>query len=121
MKRLAVVSGAVLAIMVLASLVACKGGTFFDPGHEASGFTGSGNNDSKPARLPGNASYDEAMAKLDEIIAYCEAHPGPENDAVKGSLRQTKEMLSMMGEDGWSSPGKDTIIDAINFGISGLR
>jgi hypothetical protein len=42
MKRLAVVSGAILAIMVLVSLAACSGGTFFDPGHEASGFTGSG-------------------------------------------------------------------------------
>ncbi|MDR1024513.1 MAG: hypothetical protein LBL56_02210 [Treponema sp.] len=42
MKRFAVVSGAILTVMVLASLAACSGGIFLDPGHDASGFTGGG-------------------------------------------------------------------------------
>jgi hypothetical protein len=122
MKQIAVAFKALLLIAVLASLAACKGGTFTDPGHEASGFTGSGENTGgKPARLSRNASYKEAVAKIDEIIAYCEAHPGLENDAVKGSARQTRSMLSMYGvEDNWNSI-RDIIIDEIDFYISGLR
>jgi hypothetical protein len=40
MKRLAVVF-TVLAVMVLAALAACEGGTFTDPGHSESGLSGS--------------------------------------------------------------------------------
>jgi hypothetical protein len=122
MKQLTVVSGAVLAIIILASLAACSGGTFNDPGHEASGFTGSGGSTgSKPARLSSNASYDEALAKCDEIIAYCEAHTGQVNDAVKASARQTKGNMSLMGGNSYWSSTKDTWIDTINYYISSLQ
>ncbi|MDR3146788.1 MAG: hypothetical protein LBU00_00255 [Treponema sp.] len=38
MKRFTVVAGILLAIMVLALLAACSGGTFVDPGHESAGL-----------------------------------------------------------------------------------
>ena len=66
---------------------ACTGGTFVDPGHldgmvtsgNTSGFGGSdgggggGKKDgggAKPTELPASASYNDALAKLDAIIAY---------------------------------------------------
>jgi hypothetical protein len=122
MKQIAVAFKAVLLIAVLASLAACRGGTFNDPGHEASGFTDSGGSTGgKPTRLSSNASYDEALAKCDEIIAYCETHTGQVNDAVKASARQTKGNMSLMGGNSYWSSTKDTWIDTINYYISSLQ
>jgi hypothetical protein len=35
------------------------------------------NSGDKPAELAPNATHEEAMAKIDELIAYCQANPGP--------------------------------------------
>ena len=53
--------------MVLASLAACKGGTFTGPGYEGSGI-GDGDRGVKSAKLTYDAGYEEADDKLEEII-----------------------------------------------------
>ncbi|MDR3123778.1 MAG: hypothetical protein LBU16_08385 [Treponema sp.] len=112
MKQIAGTITTVLLIVVLASLAACGGGTFTDPSHTSGSGGDSGG---KPARLSSNASYDEAMAKLDEIIAYCQAHPGLENDSIKMNARQTRDMLS------WYGDINEEEIDLINFYVEALR
>jgi hypothetical protein len=128
MKQAFVIFRAVLAIMVLASLAACKGGTFNDPGHEAAGpgFTdgGSGGGSGgggggKPERLSNYASYEEAIDTLDEIIKYCDAHPGQPNDTIKLSAQQTKDAISLMSSN-WIAV-RSTHIGTINSYISSLK
>jgi hypothetical protein len=50
-----------------------------------------GNTVTKPAPLANNATIDEAIAKLDEIIAYCDSHSG--NTAVRSSASGMKTNL----------------------------
>jgi ABC-type glycerol-3-phosphate transport system substrate-binding protein len=121
MKQIVGVLKAVLMIAVLASLAACSGGAFSDPGHEASGLTdGSGGgveSGGKPEKLSNDASYDEAVAKLDEIIDYCDDHPGPGNDSAKASVEQVRQQLAMMGASAWDG----SLISSINAYISLLQ
>ncbi|MDR3139382.1 MAG: hypothetical protein LBT95_06875 [Treponema sp.] len=131
MKQLAVVFKAALALLILASLAACEGGTFSDPGHGTSGIaSGSGGGSSgggKPAKLSDDASYEEVLDKLDEIIDYCEAHPGPGNDSVKASAQSLRNMFSEYGFESWwnsatqNENDKQELIDAINAYISLLQ
>jgi hypothetical protein len=37
----------------------------------------------KPAKLSSSASYAQTVAKINEIITYCDAHPGNLNDFIK--------------------------------------
>jgi hypothetical protein len=81
MKHTAVIFKALLLFVVFAPLAGCKGGAFIDPGHVAatnggSGGSYSGGGGSKPSELSSNASYEEAIEKLDAIIDYCERNPG---------------------------------------------
>jgi hypothetical protein len=104
MKRFTVVAGTLLAIMALALLAACSGGTFTDPGHESAGLqsgegggtggnsggtggTSGGGGGSKPTELGSNASYSNAVDKLDEIIEYCEDHPVGANTSIKSTTQ----------------------------------
>jgi hypothetical protein len=54
----------------------------------------------KPADLPDNASYSDAIAKLDAIIEFCNAHPG--NETVKGTAQTRKTELQNIPETSWS-------------------
>ncbi|MDR3193319.1 MAG: hypothetical protein LBT87_09665 [Treponema sp.] len=123
MKQIAIALKAVLLITVLASLAACSGGTFVDPGHGGmgSGSGGSGGG-GKPARLSSDASYDEAADKLDEIIAYCEAHPGSANTGVKNGVEAFKiTAFSFINESYWSGRTARETIDVINAFIDELQ
>ncbi|MDR1099890.1 MAG: hypothetical protein LBL28_05350, partial [Treponema sp.] len=57
---------------------------------------------SKPALLSSNATYQQAIDKLDEIIEYCEDHPGTANDGVKSSARTMRDNLS---DSNWDIQG----------------
>jgi hypothetical protein len=117
MKRLALVSRAVLALVVLASLASCKGGAFTDPGQEeAYGGSGGSRSGAKPAMLSSGASYDDVKDKLYEIYEYCENHPGTANDAVMSYLALVEFTLT---EEFWDSNAQE-IIDGINAMIAGL-
>jgi hypothetical protein len=137
MKQIAVVFKAALLIAVLASLAACSGGTFVDPGHEAAGGgdnedggwldnggdggeegSGSGGGGGKPAKLSSSAGYSQAIAKLDEITAYCNTHPG--NDSVKSGVQSMKTSITSVGQTGWSYMASQ-IISSINSLIDILR
>jgi hypothetical protein len=117
MKRLAVVSRAVLALAVLMAFATCEGGAFVDPGRETSGLTGGGSGGGggggggglKPARLRSNASLEEALAKADEIIAYCYANPGRYQDLLEQQLPYLKEAI----REDWDEYSA-LIIDRIN-------
>jgi hypothetical protein len=100
MKRLTAVSGAALAIIVLSLFVTCN----IDP-------DGGG----KPAKLSDDATYEEALAKLDEIAAYCDAHPGPENDMVKNGVEVLRaSTFAYMQESYWSGKTAKEGIAVIN-------
>jgi hypothetical protein len=57
-------------------------------------------------------SYDKAVAKLDEIITYCNNNPGTVNDAVLANAVQLKTGMSTF-QSNWSSSGA-TAIASIN-------
>jgi hypothetical protein len=85
--------------------------------------TGDGNRDTpspsyKPRKL-GGATYVEAIAKLDEIINYCNNHPGTVNDAVLTNAVQLKAGMSAY-QSTWSS-SSGTAIDSINNLISTIQ
>ncbi|MDR1231900.1 MAG: hypothetical protein LBK61_10940 [Spirochaetaceae bacterium] len=116
MKLRGTVFRAFLLVAVFVSFAACSGGAFSDPGHKSSGG-GNGDNTSKPtkpAKLSSSASYTEAMAKISEIIVYCNAHPGTANDGIKEALQEVPT------QSDWNS-GKQDIIDAINEKIDELK
>jgi hypothetical protein len=140
MKQITVPFRTILLMVVLVSLAACSGGIFVDPGHggagggsysdgdfEGSGSTGSGSSTgggsgsgAKPARLSSTASYDEALAKLDEIIDYCEEHPGTGNNMVKSAAETTRDGISLNGQSNWSSLAS-SMIPSINTFIGQLQ
>jgi hypothetical protein len=126
MKRLTVVSRAVLALVVLASLAACSGGVFFDPGQDAAYGFGSGGGGggsrggAKPSSLSSGASFDEAYEKLWEIYEYCEDHPGTINDGIKLAIDQFGNTFINL-ESSWSGTVAQGAITAINSYISQLQ
>jgi hypothetical protein len=135
MKQIVSIFRAALLIAVLASLAACSG-SFIDPGHvdgivsmgggdfggDYSGGGGGGGDDeggggggSNISTLSSGASYSQANAKLDEIIAYCNAHPG--NDMVKSGAQALKSSMSA----GWDLTGSTYYINIINGYIDTLE
>ncbi|MDR1230676.1 MAG: hypothetical protein LBK61_04660 [Spirochaetaceae bacterium] len=121
MKRRVMVLRAFLLVAVFASFAACNGGTFYDPGQEESGpglggetpknpgqedsdLTGGGGGNGKPATLSSGASYQEAKAKLDAIIAYCADNPGAANSGVKNGAEAFKSTsFAYITESTWSN------------------
>jgi hypothetical protein len=117
MKRRAVVF-TVLAMVVFASLAACEGGSFTDPGHVAysggeSSGGGGGGGGSKPARIADsyNLSYDEAMDKADEIMEYCEKYSGPVNNLIKEEVYLWSAGIY---SNSWNSSMRATAIFTLN-------
>ena len=78
----------------------------------------------KPTDLSSNASYDQALAKVDEIIAYCEKFPaGSVNASVRlraEILRTNMIMPHFNLRNNWNSAGGQWISD-INTIISNLQ
>ena len=109
---------------------ACTGGTFVDPGHldgmvtsgNTSGFGGSdggggGKKDgggAKPTELPSSASYTDALAKLDAIIAYSGT-----TATQKTTAEGIKTAITAATSFAWSST-KAAQISAINILIGQL-
>jgi hypothetical protein len=129
MKHIPVIFRIALLIAVLASLAACSGGAFIDPGRGAGGASGGngtgtgtgtgGNGVSKPATLSTSASYNQALAKLNEIIEYCEDNPGTQNDGMKSGAQTWKTTFSTYAST-WGSSGP-TVISSINDLIDQLQ
>jgi hypothetical protein len=101
-KFLVRVLTAALVLGAAGLFMACEGG-FVDPGHIESfnggGFYGGGgggggndnqggDNDEKPAALSENATFDQVIAKLDEIIGYSGA-----SSSVKSLAEAYKKIL----------------------------
>jgi hypothetical protein len=122
MKQIAVVFRVFLLATVLVSLAACSGGTFVDPGHEVAGSSSGGVSiSSRPAKLSSNASYNEALAKLNEIIVYCSAHPGAVNNEMKEYAEMGRDWIIDLGERDWRGSTASDVIDAINDMIDQLE
>jgi hypothetical protein len=121
MKQIVVVFRVFLLMTVFASLAACSGGIFVDPGHGAGGGSGNGGGGSvsKPSKLSNDASYSQAAAKLDEIITYCDAHPGMTNNTIKSSAQLLKSTISSY--QSWWSSMAGSLITEINTYIDALE
>ena len=76
---------------------------------------------SKPSKPSSDITYRQAIAKLDEIITYCNAHPSTRNSQVAANAKQLKDMWEGQPamELVWPSIGSvsvtsiDTIIDGL--------
>jgi hypothetical protein len=131
---------AILLVAAFGMLTACSG-HFVDPGWAAEANsllsgggddngggnswddddTGGGNSwddddddddgGSRPAKLAGNASYSQALAKVDEIIAYC----GDDTSMMyyKEAARSYRLAVTTAGSSGWSI-ASETLIYSIN-------
>jgi hypothetical protein len=124
MKQMTAIFKTILLVTVLASVIACSGGYFSDPGHGGGGGSynpgstgGTGGTDSKPAKLSNGATYREALDKLDEIIEYC----GTDLTlaGAKASATSTKSYITTTGSSGWSSISS-SMITTINSIIAAL-
>jgi len=62
----------------------------------------------KPDTLDFNASYYEAVAKLDELIAYCNKNPSTINNSVLSQAVALKTSMTAL-QSSWSSSGMTTI------------
>jgi hypothetical protein len=91
------------------------GGGSGDGGSGEGGDSGGGNEGgssggSKPAALATNASYSQATAKVNEIITYCDAHPGTKNDSIKIYAQAVQGAIDTYQSSGlWSSLGPSAI------------
>jgi hypothetical protein len=96
------------------------GGLFGGGSSRSSSARGSGN---RPTPLAANATPQQAMAKLDEIIAYCAAHPSSSHNVTGEMSKQLKDSIApFVGamEIIWPTMSS-TIIESINQTIAGLE
>jgi hypothetical protein len=91
------------------------------------GETGNtGGSRKKPATLSYSAIYEDAVAKLDEIIVYCGSSPPPLLAASKIQAQTYKQILIDAGSSSWTRSGPANItsqaymINSINTIISTL-
>ncbi|MDR1802629.1 MAG: leucine-rich repeat domain-containing protein, partial [Treponema sp.] len=78
--------------------------------------------DYKPAPLPTNATFQQALEKLDEIIAFCDANPSSANNTARygcNSMRELWEPNSDDLEPNWPIMASANI-NAINRTIASL-
>jgi hypothetical protein len=76
----------------------------------------------KPSILPDDASLSAARSKVDEIIAYCDSHPGPlGNSTAKGAAQGLKTALNAHTNSTWSYPSNLSMVISINNCIAGLQ
>jgi hypothetical protein len=108
-------------VLIAGLALVCAGCTgSYTPDTDGGGGTGgggSGGNGTKPAKLPGNATYAEAVAKIGEIIAYCDAHPGTTNNEIKEFAQL---FPSMVTQSDWDYSSQE-IIRQINSLIDELE
>ena len=102
----------VFAVLFIAALFTFTG----CPAEDDGGSSGV----SKPAKLTDSATYQQALDKVDEIISYCNAHPGTVNNQVKSQVTASKSSLQSVGSSGWNT-AKTTFIQSINTGIDILE
>jgi hypothetical protein len=116
MKKFFVILLTVVVVLGAAVLVsACGGGSFVDPGHDdINGFGGGGGSSrGKPTKLSEDATLDEMIDKLDEILNYSGT-----SSVVKMEASALKESLEYMSDFTSSSLTKyihliNAIIDMI--------
>ncbi|MDR2481989.1 MAG: hypothetical protein LBD07_06880 [Spirochaetaceae bacterium] len=85
-------------------------------------FSCNHDNNSKPDPLSSSASLEEARAKCNEIISYCNSHSTETNKLIRTS---TEELLvELNGMSDWEVSGimfQPITIKAINLSISYFR
>jgi hypothetical protein len=74
----------------------------------------------KPNALKYSATYEKALSKVDEIIAYCDANRSGQNPQIRGAAIQMKQIL-VDDADKWDEfDVAESDIGAINMLIRGL-
>jgi hypothetical protein len=126
MRKFSVILLAVIVVLGAGLLVIACEGSFVDPavieegginedgggGGNGGGGDNGGDNGrgGKPAKLKYDATLDEAIAKMDEIISYSGT-----SSSIKASARQMKDMLERMDSASWwINDNYLGLIDSIN-------
>jgi hypothetical protein len=81
--------------------------------------SGGGSSSNATTQLSSNATYAEAIAKLDAIIAYCDVNPNTSNTVVRSQAVSYKSSLSAYSST-WNSSGP-AFVAQINTLISQLQ
>jgi len=119
MKNIYKVLGIIALVAIIGfSMTACdddNGSNGAGGGNGGSGSNGGGGiNATKPAVLRSNASYNEAVAKLDELIAYCNNNPSTINNSVLQNAITLKTGMPTY-QSIWSTANTaTTVINSIN-------
>jgi hypothetical protein len=111
---------ALLLVMSLAVFAGCNNpAQISGPG---GGGGGGGGGSQKPALLSTNASYEQAMAKIDEGLAYCNNNPNDMNNTAKQGFAEYKHyiMPAPIYRDNWTNNGS-FLISGINTLIEMLQ
>jgi hypothetical protein len=127
MKKFFLINAAFILLLAVSGMIAGCSGSFVDPGWaaEMSGFDGGWDVDSsgldgddngggtgtKPERLPDNASYNDAIDRLDEIIKYC--GDSTSLAVTKGTAEGYRDSLTKVDSSGWNTI-KSSQINLIN-------
>jgi hypothetical protein len=86
-------------------------------GGDGGGGDGGGGDGGKPVKLSYDASTYDVASKLDEIIDYCDDHPGIINQEISIEMKQQKNYIYVYyGTNYW-----EIFIDQINLKISLLE
>ena len=110
-KKLLFAAFAVLTVVFCAACDTGSGGT-----------NGPGNTGSKPTILANTATYSQAIAKLDEIIAYCNSHNPDANHVAKTNAEAWKLNTMPQYQSQWSQPHiATTNVSMINAIIAQLK
>jgi hypothetical protein len=75
----------------------------------------------KPANHSSRPSYGQAVAKINEIITYCDAHPGDVNNDIKSVAQMFTSAISQSDWDNSNQLDKSSWIGQINILIDGLQ
>ncbi|GHU25732.1 hypothetical protein FACS1894172_17760 [Spirochaetia bacterium] len=83
---------------------------------------GGGGGSGKPAKLKDTATYQQALDKCDEIIAYCNSHSGTANDNVKFNVQYNyKPLLTSSDPSQWSTTMQASMVLLLNNSIASLQ
>ena len=73
-----------------------------------------------PGTLAADATYQQALDKCDEIMAYCDANDAGSNSEIRSSVSLVKSTIKSGGEAGWSSI-RSSMVQSINQCIAALK
>jgi hypothetical protein len=108
-----------MSAMMLAFVLVAAGCNQDDDDDDDNNSSNSGGG--KPAQLAADATYQQALDKCDEIIAYCDSHAGTTNNTIKSAVQIVKTSITTAGASNWVSTYQASMITALNTYIIALE